>query len=134
VVAISGRDLSVVAVLTVIVTAGLACGQGRDSSEPARTSATPQPVPTTAAPRAPTAQPVAPAPRASRTAEPAKTLETAGADGDRARARRIRRRVARSPARRGYTPRKGEAVVPNRSECSGPDVFDQPGCETIAER
>jgi hypothetical protein len=33
--------------------------------------------------------------------------------------------------RRSYEPRKGEAVVPNKAQCTGPDVFDQPGCETV---
>ena len=33
---------------------------------------------------------------------------------------------------RGYDPQTGEAVVPNRAHCTGPDVFDQPGCETVA--
>jgi hypothetical protein len=35
---------------------------------------------------------------------------------------------------RSYKPRKGEAVVPNKAHCTGPDVFDQPGCETIRAR
>ncbi len=40
-------------------------------------------------------------------------------------------RPATPTSTRVYEPRKGEIVVPNKPECTGPDVFDQPGCESV---
>ncbi len=43
-----------------------------------------------------------------------------------------------SAARRGNgrvdKPKKGEVVVPDKPQCTGPDVFDEPGCESVIQR
>jgi hypothetical protein len=101
----------------------------RETGDPATRTApqpqtTPRTEPTRRAERSNRRQPRRRSEQGNRSAPPQKAT-TQERQQSRAAGRRIRR---------SYEPREGEAVVPNKPHCTGPDVFDQPGCETIRAR
>ena len=125
-----------IAVLVVVAAVGVLLSQaGGDSDEEA--------APDTGAPRTGTAPRLETTPRTERTRraerskrrQPRRRSEQENRSAPRQQATTQDRRqsgAAGQRIRRSYEPRKGEAVVPNKAHCTGPDVFDQPGCETVA--
>ncbi len=85
-------------------------------------------------PKRPTASPTAgptSAPEARREMRKRRTSAAKNRTSQKAGAQRRPRRTPRRGVPSAHRPKKGEAVVPNKPHCTGPDVFDQPGCETI---
>lgn len=141
------RSPWVAAAATALVLSAPACGgeNGGQSRVAAPNEATTRP--TTDRPSPPQiddAKPPAQTPSERREPRPrptgaaARGPETSERRGSRARDEgRRSSRPGRTYGRRlprAYRPEKGEAVVPDKARCTGPDVFDQPGCETVVAR
>jgi len=130
-----GRAVTAVAILAALAIAGLVLAGARDGGDEGQAPRTPPTTLDTAeTPRA-TPDPQRGERRRRPAAEPKKIRSRPRSRAEARRRHRARDQERRSPrVRRGYTPRDGEAVVPNRAGCTGPDAFDQPGCETIEAR